>query len=165
MSGAAWIWGIDPGINRCAFACAHAGSPWIDVETLTTSSNATEGERLGLLDRQLRIYGRQLAGRCPPAVIWVEQPSGRFQKPQLLYAVGVVQAALYEALEVPVFSIPSSKWKRWSVGVGNASKEQVRAWAERTTQGEVDDQDEADAIAIAYAGRAILTAGRWEAAA
>jgi Holliday junction resolvasome RuvABC endonuclease subunit len=83
---------------------------------------------------------------------------------QLTYATGVVQAAMFEALGVPVFTVPSSAWKRRTVGVGNATKSQVRAWVDRLGV-EVGDQDQADAVAIALAGRAMVRAGSWEAVA
>jgi Holliday junction resolvasome RuvABC endonuclease subunit len=112
----------------------------------------------------VRTFARQRAGDFPPAVVWVEMAAGRFRAPQLVYAIGVVQAALFEALGVPVWTIPSGKWKRATVGVGNATKPQVRAWVDRLGV-EVGSHDEADAVAIAVAGRAMLRAGSWEAVA
>lgn len=157
-----YVWGIDPAVSRLAFAFAEVGSETIEVETLTTAGDATEGERLGLLDRQTRIFARQRAADFPPAVCWVEQPSGRWRNLTLVYAVGVVQAAIFETLGVPVWTIPSSTWKARTVGVGNASKEQVAAWV--LAQGaDFNGQDEADAFAIAHAGRAMVESGRWAA--
>ena len=106
-----YVWGIDPALSRLAFAFAEVDSDAIEVETLVTASDTTEGERLGLLDRQVRIYARQIASTYPPAVVWVEQPSGRFRNLPLAYACGVIQAALFETLGVPVWTIPSSAWK------------------------------------------------------
>lgn len=160
MSG--FVWAVDPALSRLAFAFAELDTGTVAVETLITRTDAREGERLGLLDRQVRIRARQLAGTYPPAVVWVEQPSGKFRNLQLCYAVGVVQAALFEALEVPVWSIASSAWKLRTVGVGNATKPQVRAWVDR--QGvDVASQDEADAVALACAGRAMLLSRSWTA--
>ena len=161
VTASVYVWGIDPAVSRLAFAFAEVGSETIVVETLTTAGDATEGERLGLLDRQVRIFARQRAADFPPAVCWVEQPSGRFRNLPLTYAVGVVQAAIFETLGVPVWTIPSSTWKQRTVGVGNATKAQVMAWAERVAT--VDGQDEADAVGIAWAGRAMLASGRWAA--
>ena len=160
-SATTFVWGIDPAVARLAFAFAPVDGGPIEVETLTTAGDATEGERLGLLDRQVRIFARQRAADLPPAVCWVEQPSGRFRNLPLTYAVGVVQAALFETLGVPVWTIPSSTWKQRTVGVGNATKAQVMTWAERVAT--VDGQDEADAVGIAHAGRAMVESGRWAA--
>jgi Holliday junction resolvasome RuvABC endonuclease subunit len=94
---------------------------------------------------------------------FVEQPSGRFRAPQLVYCVGVVQAALFEALGgVPVWTIPSSAWKKRTIGQGNCTKPQVRAWVDRLGVA-VRSQDEADAVANACAGRAMLLTRSWEA--
>lgn len=158
------MWGFDPGLAVQAVAFADVASPALEVRTLITRTTEREGARLGLLDRQLRIAARQWAGEFPPEVVWVEQPSGRFTNLQLVYAVGVIQAALFETLAVPVWSIPSGAWKRRTVGVGNATKPQVRAWVDDLGV-EVDGQDQADAVAIAYAGRAMLLSGSWEAVA
>ena len=84
-----FVWGVDPALSRLAFAFADVDSDKVEVETLLTRTDAREGERLGLLDRQIRIYARQVADRYPPAAVFVEQPSGRFRAPQLVYCVGV----------------------------------------------------------------------------
>lgn len=158
------VWGVDPAVDRLAFAFARVDSSAIEVETVRTDSSATEGERLGWLDRQVRIFARQRAGEFPAACVWVEQPSGKFRNLTLAYAVGVIQAALFEVLGCPVWTIPSSAWKQRTVGVGNASKEQVAAWV--LEQGaSVNGQDECDAYAIAAAGRAMFTSGEWSASA
>ena len=159
-----FVWGVDIALSRLAFACADVDSERVDVETLLTRTDATEGERMGLLDRQVRIYARQLADRYPPEVVWVEQPSGRHRALQLTYATGVVQAAVFETLHCPVFTVPSSAWKRRTVGQGNATKAQVRAWVD-ALGADVRNQDEADAVCISLAGRAMVRAGSWEAAA
>jgi len=155
-----YVWAVDPAVSKLAFAFASLTDPGIDVTTLITGNDTTEGERLGLLDRQVRIFARQCAGAWPPAVVWVEQASGRFQKPQLLYSIGVVQAAIFETLRCPVWTVPSGKWKRTALGRGNATKEQIAAWvAERDSRPAT--QDEADAYAIAYAGREMFVQRRW----
>lgn len=163
-TGTAFVWGVDVAVSRLAFAFAPDDGGAIEVETLVTKCKATEGERLGLLDRQVRIYARQAAGAYPPAVVWVEQPSGRFRAPQLVYATGVVQAALFEALSCPVWTVPSATWKQRTVGRGNATKEQVAAWVSARSSTPAS-QDEADAYAIAAAGRAMVQARSWEATA
>lgn len=159
-----FVWGVDPGLSRLAVAFADVASARIEVETLITRTTEREGARLGLLDRQLRIAARQWAAQWPPGCVWVEQPSGRFANLQLAYATGVVQAALFESLACPVWSIPSSAWKVRTVGAGNATKQRIQAWVDRLGVN-TDGQDEADAVAIACAGRAMLLAGSWEAAA
>lgn len=159
-----WVWGVDPAVSRVAFAFAPVDGGEVVVETLTVDTEEREGARLGLLDRRVRMFASARAAEFPPAVVWVEQPSGRHRNLPLTYAVGVIQAALAESLGVPVWTIPSSTWKARTVGVGNATKAQVAAWVERQGAG-FASQDEADAVAIAAAGRAMLAAGAWGAAA
>ncbi len=159
-----YVWGLDVAVAHLAVAFADVDSPAVVVRALITRTVEREGARLGLLDRQLRIAARQWAGSYPPAVVWVEQPSGRFPNLQLAYVAGVVQAALFETLACPVWTIPSGTWKKRTVGVGNATKAQVRGWTDALGV-EVNDQDEADAVAIACAGRAMLLQESWDAAA
>jgi Holliday junction resolvasome RuvABC endonuclease subunit len=159
-----FVWAIDPAVSRVAFAFASLENGTIHVETLNTHSDTTEGERLGLLDRQVRIFARQRAGEFPANVVWVEQPSRRFRNLPLTYSVGVVQAALSETLAVPICTIASSAWKARTVGTGNASKAQVAAWV-AARGADLPSQDECDAYCIAAAGRAMLLAGSWGAAA
>lgn len=160
MTGSACIWGVDPALSRLAFAFAPEDGGAIELETLATRSDATEGERLGLLDRQVSIFARQRAADWLPVAVWVEQPSGRFRNLPLTYAVGVIQAALYETLHVPVWTIPSSTWKCATVGRGNADKEAVAHWV-RLQGAKATGQDEADAYCIAAAGRAMLLTEEW----
>lgn len=160
-----YVWGIDPAVGKVAFAFASLGDDSIVVETLITANDEREGKRLGWLDRQVRIYARQIASTYPPAVVWVEQPSGRFPNLPLTYAVGVIQAALFEALEVPVWSVTSGMWKKTALGYGNASKAQVSAWVANDLRLDANSQDEADACAIAWAGRDMFVRREFGAAA
>jgi Holliday junction resolvasome RuvABC endonuclease subunit len=159
-----WVWGLDIAVSHLEFAFADLHSDKIDVASLITKTDAKEGERLGLIDRQVRIYARQMSLQYPPHVVWVEQPSGAVTSPQLMYVAGVTQAALFETLGCPVWTIPSGAWKKAAVGFGNASKAQVSAWCERSGY-DFDGQDQADALAIAFAGRRMVQASSWECAA
>jgi Holliday junction resolvasome RuvABC endonuclease subunit len=159
-----YIWGVDVAVSHLEFAFADLNSDRIEVESLITKTDAKQGERLGLIDRQVRIYARQMSLQYPPHVVWVEQPSGAVSSPQLVYVAGVTQAALFETLGCPVWTIPSGSWKKGSVGFGNASKPQVLAWCERMGYG-FDGQDQADAIGVAFAGRRMVQTSSWEAAA
>lgn len=156
-----FVWGIDPQVREIAFAFADTSNRDVEVETLFVDTDEREGKRLGWLDRQLRIYAGQAARRFPPAVVWVEQPSGRYDNLQLKYAVGVIQAALFETLACPVWTIPVAKWKQRSVGRGNANKQTVAGWVHRLDP-DVASQHEADAFCIAWAGRSLLLSRSWD---
>lgn len=161
--GGEFVWGVDVGVSKLAFAFAWLPDGPIHTRLLRLDTEAREGQRLGWLDRQVRLYAKMASITYPPACVWVEQPSGAHPKPQLMYAAGVVQAALFETLGCPVWTVPVGKWKRWAVGNGNASKIAVAQWAQMHGAGE-RSQDEFDAYGIAYAGRAMLRTGRWDAA-
>ena len=159
-----YVWGVDVAIGHIAFAFAPMPTGTVETDFLIATSEFAEGERLGKLDRQIRIRARQLQDRFPPYVVWVEQPGShpRMPEPALMYAVGVTQAALFEALGCPVWSIPISKWKKRSVGRGNATKADVTAWVQGRQPGLCGTQDERDAFCIAHAGRDIMLSGRWD---
>lgn len=162
MTETEYVWGIDVATSKIAFAFAPVPDGQITVDMLYNGTDAREGQRLGWLDRQIRIYAGTRMRGFPPACVWVEQPTGRFPNLQLTYAAGVVQAALFETLACPVWTIPVSTWKQRTVGKGNATKQDVFVWATRR-QSAISNQDEADAYCIAAAGRAMLNAGQWEA--
>lgn len=157
-----FVWGVDVAVSHLEFAFADLHSDRIIVESLITKTDAREGERLGLIDRQVRIYAEQCS--YDPHVVWVEQPSGAVSSPQLVYVAGVVQASLFETFRCPVWTIPSGAWKKASVGFGNASKAQVSAWCAREGY-RFDGQDQADAVGIAFAGRRMVQMGSWKVAA
>lgn len=170
-----FCWGIDIAVAHLEFAFADMDSDHVEAEGLITKCEWREGERLASVHRQVMIYTRQIAGVYPPYAVFVEQPSGRFPKPQLSYVCGVVQAAVFEALSVPqrrsrerigtpVWTITSGSWKKWTVGAGNATKEQAAAWA-TAQRYKFEGQDQCDAVCCAAAGRMIVAAGQWEAAA
>lgn len=147
-----YVWSVDVAMTKLAFGFAALGWESVEVECLYTGDEHRDGRRLGLIDRQVRIYADQVRCVFPPVTVFVEQPSGKFIKPPLYYAVGVVQAALFETLDVEVITITSGEWKKATVGVGNATKAQVGAWV-RKHDPDIFDQDQADAYAIAWAAR------------
>lgn len=84
----------------------------------------TGGRRLAVIHYETRLLARSLveAGEAP-AVIVVEQPSGQTPNLQLVYAVGVIMAAVAEVTPAAVVeTVPSSTWKRVACGKGNIFK-------------------------------------------
>jgi hypothetical protein len=121
------------------------------------------GERLAAIHRLTRLLARDLCETVGyPGVVVVEQPSGKTPNPQLVYACGVIQAALVEACApVHLETVASSRWKAIACGKGNIYKPRSRAdgeygvltWA-RTCGYAGGSWDEADAWGIAdYARR------------
>lgn len=157
-----YCWGVDFKMSQIAFGFAPVDGHRAEAQTLQLDNELREGARLGHMDRQVRVFACGAAREFPPACVWVEQPSGQFRNLQLAYAAGVIQAALFESLACPVWTLPSSKWKA-ALGVpGNATKSFIQAWA--VSRGHLfDGEHEADAVGIAVAGRLKLKTRRWDA--
>lgn len=156
------VWGLDPSTRRLAAGFAY------EEEALAASwdfdPNLRGAERLARVAWETELAAAQWAERHEPLVVFVEQPSGRYQKPELIYVCGVVAASTYRALSglyahpVSVFWLPSSKWKAHALNNGAADKEAVRRWAERSGLA-AENQDEADALGIAVGGRRLVGKG------
>lgn len=108
-----------------------------------------------------------VAGGWPvPGVVFVEQPSGKQENPALSYAVGAIQAGVYDGLfsagvgAVRIETVPSSTWKKAATGYGAVYKPKrgdgreygVLTWARQNGYGG-SSWDEADALGIAEAAR------------
>jgi hypothetical protein len=150
------VWGLDVSTKRIAFASTLGGySASVEIPEA-----AAGGERLAVARRAIRDFAPEFAGSHPPLCVWLEAPTGRFLKPTLIHMVGVTMEAVYSSLEslypfpVSLFDVGVSQWKLASVGKGTADKAEVMAWAK--TVGSPANQDEADALGIAYGGLALM---------
>lgn len=169
-----WVWGVDVSTKRIAISCHGADQV---ARMHDYPKDLLTGARLGAIYAETRELAAELAADRPPLFVWVEQPAsyGRQVEPALMYAVGVVQAALYAELEqrsahpTEVRTIPVANWKKVAVGFGNAKKHQVLVWAkkhgfrsehvcsDRLKWCGHKDHDAADAWAIATAGARLLS--------
>jgi hypothetical protein len=118
----AW-WGVDVSVRAVSIASVNAeGARAVRTAPVDASEG---GARLASIWRETR----DLAGRSGrwPGVVFVEQPSGAQPNPALSYAVGVVQAAIYDAVgPVKVETVTSSWWKKRACGKGNIYKPKRR---------------------------------------
>lgn len=126
--GATAFWGVDPSTQRVAVATiASTGFRGVTTQSFP---RAEGGERLALIYDVCRGLARELA-QMPhlfPAVIVVEQPSGKQPNPALSYAVGAIMGGLFAGLvlsgaggaKMPMVS--SASWKKVACGAGNAYK-------------------------------------------
>jgi hypothetical protein len=156
-AGCESYWGVDPSTKRISIAWITAAG---ERGAVTDSFPTLEGAA-----RLDAIYHttRRVACLAPfPGLVFVEQPSGKQQNPNLLYAVGATLAGLYAALGPRVYieMVTSSWWKRRACGRGDISKPKlgdqreygVLTWARQN--GYVGSSwDEADAYGIAEAAR------------
>jgi hypothetical protein len=164
----AW-WGVDPGTQRVAVACAADG-PSGPVYTARTASfpSLEGGARLSVIRAETErfVAGLLAEGWPRPGIVFMEQPSGKQPNPPLSYATGVVIAAVYDAVRtvtthpVRIETVASSAWKKRSCGNGGLRKPRpgsglqypVLVWARN--QGYTGASwDEADALGIAEAAR------------
>lgn len=169
-------WGIDPSTSRVAVAGAvlapSDGSVhrWSRVHPFPAVEGA---ERLSAIYVESFAFVRDLAAcNTWPGLVWIEQPSGKQENPNLSYAVGVTVAAVYDALyDVTGFPpriemVPSATWKKLATGYGahwKPTKEKlgrapvfedyaVARWARQNGYAG-QSWDEVDAYGIAEAAR------------
>lgn len=168
----AW-WGVDPSTRRVAVAGvskAPDGSldRWVQCRPFRRSEGAA---RLSEVYSVTRALVEDLA-ELLPGFVFVEQPSGKQENPNLSYAVGVTIAAIHDGLReatgypVHIETVPSSSWKKRACGRGNIYKPTrkelgrtptfedypVAVWA-RENGYRGSSFDEADAWGIAEAAR------------
>ena len=151
-------WGCDPSTKRVSVAAVTSDT----TRVATCSFPALDGgARLAAIWNGTREFAVSLLERGWPApgLVWVEQPSGKTTNPQLSYAVGVIQAALCDALGCPLETIESASWKKRAVGRGNIFKPKsvrepygVLTWAQSNGY-RGSSWDEADALGIAVAAQ------------
>ena len=153
-------WGVDPSTQRIAIASGD--------RVQTHSFPRTDGlARLADIYDSTKEFAQDVAYACPPGFILVEQPSGQNPNLELVYAVGVIIAALQEACPgVRIETMPPMSWKKLATGRGNLSKinpDTKKVWRDREEYGVLKwarangyqgmSWDEADALGIAEAAR------------
>lgn len=158
------ILGLDPSLLRVGWAAVgidtHRPITWgccnVDVED--------GGWRHMQFREQLRFVRHRLNLRGLDVVfIAQEYAISRFPRASRLH--GYAEACLHAALATVLPHVPppvplkATEWKLDTVGKGNASKDEVRAWAEHTVGHRISSQDACDAIGIAIAGCMRVTAG------
>lgn len=152
-----WLWGVDPSTRRVAIGWVGAdqGAAVRDFEVKRGAA------RLAHIYQATHDFALELAAERPPLAVWVEQASGARPNLPLMYAVGVIQAAIFAALRplqafpLSVDTIPSSTWKKQATGFGRRTPEEYLAWANQNGYAG-DDFDCAAAFGVATAaGRMI----------
>lgn len=171
----AW-WGVDGSTKRVAIGACTGEPPDVRRAVRMAAFTTREGApRLSNVYAETRALAMRLAERYPPGIILVEQPSGAVRNLELEYAVGVIQAAVYDGVyqalgHAPTMdTVTSSWWKLRACGRGDISKyvktpgarrkkllplEEygVMQWA-RLVGYQGSSWDEADALAMAEAAR------------
>jgi hypothetical protein len=163
----AW-WGVDPSTVRTAVASVSRDSTGNVTRRAWTCPYPVleDAARLSAIYAMTRDWVRRLAPPGPfrPGVVFVEQPSGKHDSPNLSYAVGVILAAVFDGLQdatgrpVAVQTVSSARWKKVACGRGNIYKPKrgeeygVLTWA-RANGYAGRSWDEADAWGLAECAR------------
>jgi Holliday junction resolvasome RuvABC endonuclease subunit len=145
-------WGVDPGFRRVSIASLVPGR--FKVRSATVPDKLPTVETLSELYAVTLELGRELMSYGQPRSIIVEQPSGRFIKPALYYATGVIVLALADFGFVD--TLPPTSWKKAAFGNGALKKPELMERAKALGYTGVS-QDEADALGIARAGQELTT--------
>lgn len=140
-------WGIDPGFRRIAIASLVPGR--FKVRSREVPDGLPRVETLVRLSEVTLELARELAEYGQPRSIIVEQPSGKFIKPDLYYAASAIMVVLYDFGFVD--TLPPASWKKTALDNGTAKKHDIMAWA-KSIGYTGSSQDEADALGIARAG-------------
>lgn len=123
---------------------------------------SAQGRKAHDCEHRAAIFVRQFVNERPVLAVFCEMPAGRVVGHGLRVTVGAVVAGLYRGLRdeferpVDVFPIAVAEWKKFSVGFGNASKDQVMQWALDHDFAPAN-QDEADSLGIAIGGAALIS--------
>jgi hypothetical protein len=130
------IWGCDGSTLRLAIAALwrqEGGSVVREVHTVSFAPSDGP-QRLSTIYADTMLCARRAAHDMGPGeypgLIVVEQPSGKTPNLNLVYAIGVIQAALYDGVYdvtgVPprMETISSASWKKRACGRGNLYKPQ-----------------------------------------
>ncbi len=158
--GAMYTFGVDFGVRRLAFGVVAEGEEPV-MRDLRWSSPSGPGA-LSELYRQAYLAADRYLAEWPAREVWVEQPFARPGKgfnPVVLHAEGIVLAAVYGVLRqhgsaARIESVGQSAWKRSACGFGDASKQDVLAWASRMMGAPVTVEDCADGLGVAVHGHA-----------
>lgn len=124
------IWGVDPSTVRLAVAQVRPdGRRWVETLYFSGCDGAQRLSRIYDETRQWcqRRVGGLLLNAPLPGLVHIEQPSGKTPNPELLYAVGVIMAAIYDGLyttgaPVRLETVSSAHWKKVACGRGNLYK-------------------------------------------
>lgn len=123
-------WGIDPSTQRIAVAGTHVAPDRAFTVSTASFAAGKGGQRLSLIHAETRAFVTRLleGGWTPPGFVLFELPAGDPPNVELIYAAGVQQAAVYDAVlavtgrPVVVETMPTSRWKLLACGRGNIYK-------------------------------------------
>ena len=145
-----WYWGIDVGSHAVHIAgLADDGSQLWTREVSIGHKRFRDGQRLYTLRTAVYRTIEEIRPMTPATAAIVELPVGTFPNPSLMMSAGAVLDALWDTHEVATLTLNPTSWKKELLGRGNASKEDIMAYAKRELGYRGLIQDEADALCLA----------------
>lgn len=155
-----WCWGVDVATDHIAIGALSMHTD-CRAWTITIPQVSRGARRLTELRAALRtnlseigaggLTTGQPAWAWPTAVV-VEMPLIVRPDFRLLGSTAVTMEVIQACRDCPVLELPTTSWKLDVLGHGNASKDEIAAFAERLGYTGTS-QDEADAVCIAHAAR------------
>jgi Holliday junction resolvasome RuvABC endonuclease subunit len=153
------VWGVDVGLGVTTICAIQIEDDHEHVTFRMCEPPGPEAHEVARLMELQELLRTAAMGLPRPDLVVIERPQGKFPKALLMMAAGVICVTLRELTAVPTFLCAVQEWKKETVGKGNASKEEVMAWAAVEFPGADEwwSQDDADAYGLA---RFALTARR-----
>ncbi len=157
------VFGIDPGLNVCGYACMENGADGprlIEAGVFRTDSDAELEVRLD----SIAADAAALLEQFRPDVVAVEQLYSHYAHPRTAILMGHARGVILQSCaraSIPVRSFSATRIKKSITGNGRASKEQIqRTIASVLALGQLPEpNDVADAIAAAMCCCNDLNAG------
>lgn len=141
------ILGIDPSYKRSGFAVVEDNKLIYSVSLDLGEIKAKKEKR-----QLVKIYIKNIEGKLQPDKIIVERTrlfSRGVISMKTIVALGSLIITIVDATDLDVYSVDSRSFKAKVVGSAKCSKQDVINWVQ-SRFGKLVDEDEADAIAIAF---------------
>jgi hypothetical protein len=170
-------WGVDSSTRGVSVAHVAADGAWgVRSATFAPLEGPHRLSDIYAETRRLVAPLRDLYSWPLPGLVLFEQASGAHDNPPLLYALGAIQAAVWDGLgtlapATRMEMVPSATWKKRATGRGDVYKPTkkklgrrpvfedygVAVWARDELGYAGDSWDECDALGMAVAGRRLVT--------
>ena len=150
------IIGIDPGLRHTGWGIVEFKNNkliYIGDGTISPSTSISDGKRLFFIKNQLsQIISKYIPNKSAIEQIFVGLGAGSSLK--LGMARGVSMSVLAET-GLPITEIPPKLVKKTITGYGSASKQQIKSMIEKLLHITPENEDSADALAIAISAHHI----------
>jgi crossover junction endodeoxyribonuclease RuvC len=146
------ILGIDPGLTKAGWGLIEASGSkihYLASGTLKTNANEALSKRLGFLSNSFKnIIETHKPERCSMEEVFINVNA--LSSIKLCHARGAIMSVI-GGCNLPLYEYAPNKIKKTISGAGKADKSQIIYMVNMIVSGaDIQDPDEADAIATAY---------------